>query len=84
MQLSQKQKSFSQFFLHFQNSYPLLNICQKKMTFIAEAIPQIPAPWNMVISMSKKSFFTGPIHRQQDKWVEIRLESERQYLYNIY
>ena len=44
MQLSQKQKSFSQFFLHFQNSYPLLNICQKKMTFIAEAIPQIPAP----------------------------------------
>ena len=50
------------------------------MTFIAEAIPQIP----QIISMSKKSFFTGPIHRQQDKWVEIRLESERQHLYNIY
>ena len=43
MQLSQKQKSFSNFFffLPFENLYYILNICQIKNTLIAHVFPEI-------------------------------------------
>ena len=48
MQLSPKIKTFSEFFLlNFYNLYSILNICQKKMTLIADLLLQIPAPKNM-------------------------------------
>ena len=48
IQLSQKQRIFLNFFWHFSNLYWILNICQKKMTVIADVFPEIPAPKNMV------------------------------------
>ena len=36
MQLSQKEKILGDFFLHFQNLDPVLNIFKKKMTLIAD------------------------------------------------
>ena len=48
MHLSQKQKSFLNFFLHSQNLYSILNIFQKKMTLIADAVAELPAPKNMI------------------------------------
>ena len=46
IQLSEKQKIFSQFFGHFQNLYYILNICQRKRTLIADVFPEIPSPKN--------------------------------------
>ena len=37
MQLSQKEKILRDFFLHFRNLDPVLNIFKKKMTLIADA-----------------------------------------------
>ena len=48
MQLSQKQKTFSEIFLHFQELNLILNRSQKKMTLIGDAFPEIAAPKNMV------------------------------------
>ena len=46
--LTQKQKTFSEFFLAFLKS--ILNFKQlpEKMTVIADVFPEIPAPKNMV------------------------------------
>ena len=62
----------------------MLNIWQQKMTIIADVFPELPAPKNVVRSMSKKLCFTGPFDRQHGKWVETLLISERQHLYHIY
>ena len=48
MQLSQKQRTFLKFFLHFENLYYILNIFHKKMTLIADVFPEILAPRCMV------------------------------------
>ena len=48
VQFSQKQNTFSEFFLDIQNLHSILNICQKKITLIADVFPEIPAPKNMV------------------------------------
>ena len=53
------------------------------MTLIADVFPELPAPKNVVRSMSKKLRFTGRFDRQHGKWVETLLQSERQHLYNI-
>ena len=48
MELSQKQKAFSEFFfLHFDNLYSILNICKKKMILVADVFLEIPAQKNM-------------------------------------
>ena len=46
------------------------------MTIIADVFPVIPAPKNMVRSMSKKPYFRGPIDREHGKCVGIMLQSE--------
>ena len=47
-QLSEKLKTFSQIFFGFLNSILNFKHLQKKMTLIADANPEIPAPKNMV------------------------------------
>ena len=48
MELSQqKKKLFLDFFLHFDNLYSILNICQKKMILVADVFLEIPAQKNM-------------------------------------
>ena len=48
MELSQKQKTFSEFFCAFLKSVLNLNICQKMMTLIPDVFPEITAPKNLV------------------------------------
>ena len=48
MELSQKQKSFSQFFFAFLKSIFNFKHLPKKMTLIADVFPEIPAPKNMI------------------------------------
>ena len=54
------------------------------MTLIADVFTELPAPKNMIRSISKKSRLSGPLDRQYGKWVEILSQSERQHLYIIY
>ena len=46
------------------------------MTLIADVFQEIPAPKNMVRSMSKKSFFRELLDREPGKLVETMLQSE--------
>ena len=48
IQLSQKQKVFSEFFLAFLKSILTLKHLSKKMTQIGDVFPNIPPPKNMV------------------------------------
>ena len=48
MEVSQKQKSFAQFFFAFSKSIFNFKHLPKKMTLIADVFPEIPAPKNMI------------------------------------
>ena len=48
MQLSQKQKTFSEFFFAFLKSILNFKHLSKKMTQIADVFPDLPPPKNMV------------------------------------
>ena len=54
------------------------------MTLIADVFPEILAPKNMVIEMSKKPCFRGRLDRQHGKWVSTLLQREWQQNYTIY
>ena len=53
------------------------------MTLIADLIPILRTPKNLVRYMSKKSYFKGPFDRQHGKRVETLLRSEAQHRYHI-
>ena len=76
-------KLFLNFFLHFRNVHEILNICKKKMTFIADLFLKLRAPKNVVRYMSKKSCFKGPFDWQHGKRVQTLLWSEPQHRYHI-
>ena len=82
-QLSQKKKAFLNFFLHFRNRHEISNICEKKMSFIADLFPKLRTPKNVVRYLSKKSRCKGPFDRQHGKRVQTLLWSEAQHRYNI-
>ena len=46
------------------------------MTLVADVLLEIPAPKKMLRSISKEPCFTGPLDREQGKWVETLFESE--------
>ena len=50
------------------------SIFKKKMTLIAEVIPKLQTPKNMVTSMSKKSRFKGSFGRQHGKRAQTLLK----------
>ena len=54
------------------------------MTLIADVFTELPAPKNVVRSMSKKLCFTGSFEKQHRKLLETLLQSEQQRLYHIY
>ena len=76
-------KLFLKFFLHFQNRHEILNICDKKMTFIADLFAKLRTPKNVVRYMSKKSHFKGPFDWQHGKRVQTLLRSGSQHRYHI-
>ena len=62
-------------FFHFRNLHKILNICKKKMTFIADLFPNLRTPSNVLRYFSKKSRFKGPFDRQHGKRVQTLLQS---------
>ena len=77
------EKLFLEFFLHFPNRHEILNICEKKMTFMADLFAKLRTPKNVVRYMSKKSRFKRPFDLQHGKRVQTLLRSETQHRYHI-
>ena len=67
MQLSGKQKTFSEFFSPFLKSSLNFELFQKRMTLIAEVFPKLRTSKHMVTSMSKKSRFKGAFKKDHGK-----------------
>ena len=63
MQLSQKLKNFSNFFLHFQNLVEILNIFKKKTTLIAYSFLGIQPAKNVLRYMDKSPTSDYPSKR---------------------
>ena len=76
-------KLFLNFFLHSRNRHEILNISDKKMTFIADLFAKLRTPKNVVRYMSKKSRFKEPFDWQHGKPVQTLLRSESQHRYHI-
>ena len=53
------------------------------MTLIADLLPKLRTPKNVVRYMSKKSRFKVPFDRQHGKWGQTLFPSEPQIRYNI-
>ena len=82
--LSQKQKTFSQFFSAFLKSTLNFQHFQKKMTLIADVFPKLPSTKKVIRLMSLKSRFRGHFHNKHDQRVQRPLKSGPRYLYHIY
>ena len=74
MHLSQKQKTFSEFFSAFSKSALNSEHFQKKRTFIAYIIPKLPTTKNLLRQMSKSSRFREPVDRRHGKWAEALIQ----------
>ena len=83
-QLSQKQVAFSEFPFAFSKRALNFEHFQKKITLIADFIPKLRTPENVVRYMSKKSRFKGPFDRQHGKWAQTLLRSGQQHSYHIF
>ena len=81
--LSQKQKTFSEFFSSFLKCTLNFDRFQKKMTLIADVFLKILSPKKEIRSMSEKSRFRIPFHKQHVKREQTLLQSGRPYLYHI-
>ena len=77
------EKLFLNFFLNFRNLHEILNIINKKMSFIADLFAILRTPKNVVRYMSKKSRFKGPFDRQHGKRVQALLRSGSHDRYQI-
>ena len=77
------EKLFLNYFLHFRNIYEILNICKKKMSFIADLFRKLRTPKDVVRYLSKKSRFKGTFDRKHGKRVQTLLRSESKYRYHI-
>ena len=64
MQLSLKQKTFSDFFCYFRNENQILNILKKKMIVIATLLRKLQAVKDLVRLLSKKHCFRTPFDYQ--------------------
>ena len=77
------EKLFLNRLLHFRNLHEILNICKKKMSFIADLFVKLRTPKNVVRYMSKKSRSKGSFDRQHGKRVQTLLWSVSQHRYHI-
>ena len=85
MQLSRKQKAFSQFFAAvLKSNLNFEHFPKKKMSLIADVFPKLRTPKNMVISMSKMSRFKGSFGKQHGKRAQKLVKFPWLHLYHIY
>ena len=84
MQLSRKQKAFSQFFAAvLKSNLNFEHFQKKKMSLIADVFPKLRTPKNMVISMSKMSRFKGSFGKQHGKRAQTLSKFAWEHLYHI-
>ena len=74
MHLSQKQKIFSRFFSAFFESALNFEHFQKKRTFIAYIISNLPTTKNLLRQMSKSSRFRETVDKRHGKWAEALIQ----------
>ena len=75
MQVSRKQKTFSQFFSTFLKcSLNFEHFQKKKFRLIADLFPKLRTKKKMVISMSKMSRFKGSFGKQHGKRTQTLLK----------
>ena len=84
MQLSQKQRKFSQYFTAFLKSTLNFEYFEQKDDRHRFCISDITDSENVVRWMSKNSCFRGPFHKQLGKRVRTLLKSSSQKLYHTY
>ena len=72
--LSQKQKIFSQFFSAFFESALNFEHFQKKMALIAYVFSELPTTKNVLRQMSKCSRFREPVDRRHGKRAEALIQ----------
>ena len=84
MQLSRKQKVFSNFFFKFWDLHWIVNIFNKKITLIATFFWKLQTPKNEVRYVSKKRRLTVPFNKQHGKRAETLFKSKWRHLYHIY
>ena len=84
MQLSQKQKSFSEFFGAFLKSSLIFGHCEKKDHPHRFSDFEIIYSKNWVREMSKKPHLREPFDKQHGKHVQELLKSTSQHLYHIH
>ena len=75
MQLSLKQKTFSDFFCYFRNEHQILNILKKKMIVIATLLRKLQAVKDLVRPLSKKHRFRTPFDSQHVKRCQTLVKS---------
>ena len=83
MQLTQKQKTFSQFWFAFLKSILNSKHLPKKGDTHSWCISQNTGSKKLAYIMSKKPCFRGPIDREDGKLVETMFQYESQHLYKI-
>ena len=81
--LSQKQKTFSQFFSAFLKCRRNFECFEKKMTLRADLFPKLPSLKKLIRYMSVKSRFRGLFSNKHGKRVQRHLKSAQRYLYHI-
>ena len=74
MHLSQKEKTFSEFFSAFFKSALNSENFQKKRTFISYIIPKLLTTKNVLRQMSKSSRFREPVDSRHGKWAEALIQ----------
>ena len=75
MQLSEKQKNFLYFFLHFWILHQILNILKEKMIVIANVYPKLRTMIILVRPLSKKGRFRKRFHIQHGKASQLLAKS---------
>ena len=73
MQLCQKQKLLSNFFLHFLNLDSVLIFFLKKMTLIVDVFLNLQTRKDVIREMSKVSRLRGSLDKELGKWAKTLL-----------
>ena len=81
MQLSLKQKYFSECFSQLLKYSFNFEHFQKKLTLIADVFPKLRTPKKVVRSMSKKSCLRGQFEKEDGKRSQTLLKFKQQHLY---
>ena len=84
MQLSEKRKTFSQFFLPFLELHQFLNILKREMIIIANIFPKLETVKNLVRTLSKEQCFKTGFGSQHVKASQILAKSPWEHFYHVF